>query len=255
MLRKSNYIFIVLWIFSILVLLGLNFLGFSEKIKLDYSNITQIILAFCAAIFGFIAYLGHAKGTYRRTVWLFFALGLFLWGIGNTLYYGYIILTNSEPSLSYFGHLFFISTYICFILGYFTFFDRSHYNIPIIASIIALIIVFAGLVSSYYLHMFDPLQTVPFLVSSAFGMLSPITFAALVFITIIILANRSSPAWWLVIIGMTCLFIAERSTLFFTVNTTYQSGQITDVFWLLAFGFIMLAAMVSYNMSHNLKRA
>ncbi len=59
--------------------------------------------------------------------------------------------------------------------------------------------------------------------------------------------GANGKSWWLVSIGVTCYFFAEQLYLYFASLDSYATGSIIDMLWVLGFGLVAVAAMISSN--------
>lgn len=86
------------------------------------------------------------------------------------------------------------------------------------------------------------------LTSLGYILTDPVMMATTVLVASSFRGGSVARAWWLVAAGVLLYFMANQIYTYLSMAETYASGHIIDTGWLIGFGLIALAALVTRNM-------
>ena len=194
----------------------------------------------------------------NRLVWLGIGIGVISWGIGN-LIFAYTELILKQPPFPSLADVFFVITYVFLSLGMAMSVINRRLSLSvrqwlIVAIISILAITLAGFVTFVAGKNGQPIE-----LDLATGLF--ITYALgdilLVVVAAILLqafrGGKYASAWQLLGIGGVSMYIADLGFNYLNNIATeakpYQSGELVEVFWILAFLLFGMAAAADLDIS------
>ncbi len=242
---------VILWVaFSSLILIFAA-LGIDPVFRLYYSNIMQIIAPVLAAIFCYRTAINFPVGNPMRKVWGLLGSGVLAWGIGAILFISYPLLKNGNetpyPYLSDIGYLSLVPLVASALILYKS---RLGVDTPLWGKIIAVFLLSGGLIISLLANWRSLFEQGAFLaiVSFCYIFFDPILLAITVLVASTLYGGSAGTAWWYVLGGLILYFIGNQSYTYLVMTGQYASGSPIDTLWVLGFGMIAVAAIITYSL-------
>jgi hypothetical protein len=212
------------------------------------------------AITGFLCLRNcfNPKMISNRLVWLGIGIGVISWGIGN-LIFAYTELILKQPPFPSLADVFFVTTYVFLSLGM----AMSVINRRISLSslqwlIVAVISILAVAVAGFVTFVAGKNgQSVEFNLVTGLYIIYALGDTLLVVVAAILLqafsGGKYASSWQLLGIGGVSMFIADLGFNYLgniaTETKPYQSGELVEVFWIVAFLLFGMAAAVDLDIS------
>lgn len=243
---------VIAWIIISAPIALLPLLGVDQKILFNYSLLMQIITPISAAFCCYITAIVFPKNDAMRKVWLLLGTGMLCWGIGAMLFAAYPLIYEGQetpyPWYSDIGYLFLVP----FVLAAFVVFKKSLYiEVPIWGSITATAFFLFALTLSiiFNLSKFAGSDSfLPFSITLLYTIGDPLLLGGTIVIGSILAGGAVGRPWWFVLIGLGLYYTADLIYTYFVVNGQYATGNLIDIAWLLGFGCIAVAALMTRSL-------
>lgn len=243
---------LALWVCGSLPILLFPQLGIEAKSIATYSIIAQILSPCLAAMLCFGAAKSFPKSHEMRKGWAFLGMGVLLWGLGAVLYSLYPLIHDGKetpyPWVSDFGYL--LMYLPC--LSAFVFFKQylnvkvPGWGILLSAVVFCLTLVVAVSLNLEKLGQSDSLLT--YLVTLTYVLADPILLGSTVIIASVLSSTKQAYPWWFVLAGFVLFYIANVLYTYLALAGRYSSGDLIDIGWILGFGFIAIAAIMTRSL-------
>lgn len=242
----------IIWIILSAPIVLFPLLGVDQKILFDYSLLMQIITPTAAAVFCCITGLVFPKDDAMRKVWMLLGIGMLCWGIGAILFAAYPLIYEGQetpyPWYSDIGYLFLVP----FVLAAFFVFKKSlHVEVPVWGWVTAAAFFLAALALSiiFNLSKFADSNTVlPYTITLLYTIGDPLLLGGTVVIGSILAGGAVGRPWWFVLIGLVFYYAADLIYTYLVVKGQYATGNFIDIGWLLGFGCIAVAALMTRSL-------
>ncbi len=246
MLTRNNKIVIALWLVLTSLVVIFQIIEVSQSIRQHYSNYLQDFTALVSAFFCYKAGFSFPKENPRFVLWNIWGAGLLFWGLGALISTGYFFITNKEAPYPYYSDIGYILMIVFFILG--LLFLKTHLKLfpPLLGFFISEMILVTSIVFSTLVENLSG-SAMFSIASIAYICLDSALFATTIFVFSCQKEGFNAKSWWLVTIGITCYFFAEQLHSYLFSIGKYKTGSIIDTLWVLGFGLIAIAAMISAN--------
>lgn len=242
----------IAWIIISVPIALFPLLGIDQKIIFNYSLLMQIITPIAAAFFCYMTAIVFPKDDAMRKVWFLLGTGMLSWGIGAILFAIYPLIYGGQetpyPWYSDIGYLFLAP----FVLAAFVVFKRSlHIEAPVWGLITAagFFLIALTLAIIFNLSKFAGSDSFfPFAVTLLYTVGDPLLLGGTVVIGSILAGGAVGRPWWFVLIGLVFYYTADLIYTYFVVNEQYATGDLIDIAWLLGFGCIAVAALMTRSL-------
>lgn len=242
----------IAWIIISVPIALFPLLGIDQKIIFNYSLLMQIITPIAAAFFCYMTAIVFPKDDAMRKVWFLLGTGMLCWGIGAILFAIYPLIYGGQetpyPWYSDIGYLFLAP----FVLAAFVVFKKSlHIEAPVWGLITAagFFLIALTLAIIFNLSKFAGSDSFfPFAVTLLYTVGDPLLLGGTVVIGSILAGGAVGRPWWFVLIGLVFYYTADLIYTYFVVNEQYATGDLIDIAWLLGFGCIAVAALMTRSL-------
>lgn len=241
----------VVWIAASLLIAVFAMLGEDAQFRLYYSNALQTLLPLAAAMLCYQTMFAFPSGSPLRKVWGLIGSGVLAWGIGATLFAAYPIFNNgAETPYPYYSDIGYLLTGPLMIIALLTFKDATGLVSPAWGKWLSGILLL-GLVAIALRINWDGLLgegiILP-LVSTGYVLFDPVLLAVTVLTASAFGGGVVGRAWWCVVGGILLYYIANQAYNYFIFIKEYATGSPVDIGWLLGFGLIAMAAVMTRNL-------
>ena len=239
----------VIWILLSIPVLVFPIIGVDPTIRLQYSLVAQIVAPLAAAICCFMAAVVFPKDDAMRKVWGLLGAGVLFWGIGAVLFALYPFLYDGqETPYPWYSDIGYLALVPLVLTALFIFMQNLHVAAPLWGRVVALMVFVGALAISviFNLNKFGELNSfVPYVVTLLYTLGDPLLLGGTVIVASILAGGEVARPWWLVLIGLIFYYLADLIYTYLVVQEQYATGDIIDIGWLLAFGFIAVAALMT----------
>ncbi|MCP5159347.1 MAG: hypothetical protein H6974_07935 [Gammaproteobacteria bacterium] len=242
----------ILWIIMCLPIGLFPLLNINQEILFSYSLLAQIITPTVAALCCYITSVVFPKDDAMRRVWSLLGTGVLCWGIGAILFAVYPLMHDGEetpyPWYADVGYLLMVP---CVLAAFYVFKKSLHVDSPLWGRISAVFFFLAALALSiaFNLSKFtDSNAVLPYLVTLLYTFGDPLLLGGTIFVASLLAGGAVARPWWLVLIGLILYYAADLSYTYLVVNEQYATGDLIDVGWLLGFGCIAVAALMTRSL-------
>lgn len=240
---------IFVWIISGLLILAFLALDIDPVFRLYYSNILQIVSAMLGALFCYRTALVLPNANPMRTVWWLFGTALFAWGAGAVMFSTYPLLNDGqETPFPYYSDIGYLSL-IPFAVSALLLFKKNLGVVsPLWGKILAVIFFIGGLYISVMANwngLFSEGFFLP-LVSACYMLFDPILLMTVMLVASGLSGGVASSSAWFIMIGLVLYFIGDQAYTYLVFTKQYASGSPIDIFWVLGFAMIAVAAMLTH---------
>lgn len=241
----------LVWIIASLLILVFLALDVDPVFRLYYSNILQIVSAFLSSFFCYRTATSLPGANPMRTVWWLLGTGLLSWGLGAVIYSTYPLLNNGQetpfPYYSDIGYLALIPFAVAALLSF-----KKILGVvsPVWGKILAVLLFLGGLYISTMANwngLFSEGLISP-LVSVSYMLFDPILLMVVMLVASGLSGGAASGAGWFIMIGLVLYFIGDQAYTYLVFTKQYASGSPIDIFWILGFAMIAVAAMLTHSL-------
>lgn len=245
----TSLIMIIIWIMAGLMILVFLGLDIDPLFRLYYSNILQVVSALLSALVCYRTALSLPNANPMRRVWGLLGTGLLTWGIGAVVFSTYPWLNDGqETPFPYYSDIGYLSL-IPFAVTALLLFKRNLGVVaPLWGKILAVIFFIGGLyisVTANWAGLFSDGLVLP-LVSACYMFFDPILLMTVVLVASGLSGGAVSGAAWFIVIGLVLYFIGDQAYTYLVFTKQYASGSAIDIFWVLGFAMIAMAAMLTH---------
>ncbi len=239
----------VIWILFCAPMAAFPILGTDAEIRLNYSLAMQIIAPMAAAFCCYITGSVFPADDAMRKVWRLLGAGVLCWGLGAVLFALYPLLYGGQetpyPWFSDIGYL----ALAPFVLSAFFIFKRNlHIQVPLWGLIGATVFFIGALTLSIIFNLNKISESNSFLsyaVTFLYTVLDPLLLAGTVMIASILTGGIIARPWWVVLTGLVFYYLSDLLYTYMILQEKYSTGDVIDIGWLLGFGFIAVAALMT----------
>lgn len=239
----------VIWILLCVPMLIFPIFGVDPTIRLQYSLVAQIVTPLAAAFCCYMAAIVFPKDDAMRKVWGLLGAGVLCWGLGAMLFALYPFLYDGqETPYPWYSDIGYLALVPLVLTAFFIFMQSLHVAAPLWGRVVALIVFLGALALSaiFNLNKFDDLSSfVPYTVTLLYTLGDPLLLGGTVIIASILAGGAVARPWWLVLIGLVFYYLADLSYTYLIAQEQYATGDVIDIGWLVGFGFIAVAALMT----------
>lgn len=241
-----------IWILICLPVVVFPIVGADENIRLNYSLAMQVATPIAAAFCCYITSNVFPKDDPLRKVWRFLGTGLLCWGTGAVLFAIYPLLYSGQetpyPWYSDIGYLFLVPFVL---ISFFIFKQSLHVETPLWGRITSTLL-FLGAITLSITFNLNKLgesdSLIPYIVTLLYTVGDPLLLGGTVMIASILTGGAIARPWWLVLVGLVFYYFSDLIYTYMIVQEQYATGDLIDVGWLLGFGFIAVAALMTRSL-------
>lgn len=240
---------VVAWVLICVPMAFYAMIGGHEQFLLAYSLIMQFLTSSIAAVACFVTAVACSKDEVMRKVWTWLGAGVFFWAMGAILYAIYPFLHQGQetpyPWFSDLGYaLFPPSIVVAFIL-----FKRGMGIAPPNWGIVGGFIVFLAGLALYITFNINKLADsnswMAYAITIIYTIENPLLLGGIVVTASIVAGGLLARPLWLVLIGLLCYCSSDLVYMYLNIHQQYQTGNIIDLGWMIGFGFITVAALMT----------
>lgn len=246
----------VIWVLFCIPMLVFPVLGIDDSVRLQYSLIAQIIAPAAAALCCYIASIVFPKEDAMRKVWGFLGAGVLCWGLGAVLFAAYpLFYEGQETPYPWYSDIGYLALAPFVLTAFFIFKQNLHIEAPLWGYICAMIVFLGALALSviFNLNKFNELDSLaPYAVTLLYTVADPLLLGGTVIVASILAGGAVARPWWLVLIGLVFYYLADLSYTYLIVQEQYATGDVIDTGWLVGFGCIAVAALMTHSMFKEL---
>ncbi len=249
------WVTLLLWIVFSAPLLLLSMIAIDEKIISNYSIITQIISPLLSAVLCFSTASIFPKQHDMRKVWTLVGSGILLWGIGAILFSLYpLVYVGQETPYPWYGDIGYLLIYLPIIAAFIILKQYLNVKISTWGLIAAITIFWVSLGIAVWLNLSklsDSDSILTYLVTLMYVLGDPVLLGASAMVASLLGTSGEGRSWWFVLIGFVLFYFANVMYTYLTLLGSYASGNQIDIGWILGFGFIAVAAMMTRAQQKN----
>lgn len=229
--------------------------GVDQSIRAGYSIISQIISPVLAASLCYWAASAFLDSSIMRKVWRLLGSGVLLWGVGAILYSVYPLFNDGQetpyPWYSDYGYLL---MYIPCLLAFIYFKQHLNRRIPNWGILMAVAVFCMAFILAIYFYIEKLVQSdsvATYIVTLLYMFGDPILLGSVVLIASTLTRTAEVRAWWLVSVGFLLFYIANVMYTYLVLVGSYMSGNVVDIGWVLGFGLVGVAALITKTAQKN----
>lgn len=242
----------VIWILLCAPLAMLSILDADANIRLNYSLAAQIVAPTAAAFCCYITSNIFPADDAMRKVWRFLGVGLLCWGIGAILFAVYPLLyAGQETPYPWYSDIGYLALAPFILIAFFIFKQHLHIQAPLwgLAGSIVLFLVALALSIAFNLNKINaPDSALSYAVTLLYTIADPLLLGATIIIASILSGGVIARPWWLVLIGLILYYLSDLSYTYMVLQEEYTTGNLIDMGWLLGFGCIAVAALMTHSL-------
>ena len=246
-----SLVMVGLWILLSTLIIVFAALEIDATFRLYYSNILQIVAPFLTAIFCYRAAVSFPSGSPMRKVWGLLGSGVLAWGLGAILFISYPLLNSGqETPYPYYSDLGYLSLVPLVVIALLLFKANLGIVAPPWGKVAAIILFGLGLIISVSAN-WDGLMQEAFvlkIVSVAYMLFDPTLLMVSILVASGLYGGMAGAAWWYLLGGLALYFIGDQFYAYLVMTKQYASGSPIDIFWLIGFLMITMAAINTYNL-------
>lgn len=250
-MTASSVLMIIVWLMASLFIVLFAVLGVDPVFRLYYSNILQTLAPVVSALFCYRTATVFPTGNPMRKVWGLLGTGMLAWGIGAALYSSYPLLHDgAETPYPYYSDIGYLSLVPLVIAALLLFKSTLGIVSPPWGKLLAFLLFLGGLyisVTANWEGLFKGGVIFP-LVSAAYILSDPILLMVVMLIVSGLYGGAAGDAWWYIMAALVLYFIGNQSYTYLVFTKQYASGSSIDSFWVIAFGLVAVAAMITHAM-------
>lgn len=236
-------------------LLLVTMISVDENIVVIYSNIAQVISVILAGISGLVAAGAFPSNHAMRKVWRLIGIGLLLWAIGAILYASYPLLHDGQdPPVIWYSDFGYLLMYPFVILAFILFRQYLQARTPVWGIVVAASIFWLALVIAVWLNLArlgESDSVLTYLVSLCYMLGDPLLLGSVALLTSVLGKSVDARPWWFVLVGFVMFYITNVLYTYLALQERYTSGNPIDIGWILGFGLIAMAAMMTRAIHKN----
>ena len=243
-------IVVLAWLLAALAIPLFIALDVDSQFRLYYSNVAQTVSAIACGIICLATTGAFPQGSPLRKSWALIGSGVLMWGLGSAIFAGYPVLNAGEETpYPYYSDFFFLLTSPLIALGLLAFKHSTKLAAPLWGIALSLVLLFC---MGYWCVLANKdglsgdLPTV--LTALGYILFDPILLATTVLVASSFRGGVVGKAWWLVVTGVALYFCANQIYSYLASQDLYQTGSLTDIGWVLGFGFIAWAGLTTKNL-------
>ncbi|MFZ1324603.1 MAG: hypothetical protein WAT67_01025 [Candidatus Contendobacter sp.] len=250
-MNMVSLVIIALWVIASALILIFAGLGVDTTLRFYYSNSLQILSPILSAFFCYQAAASFPTGNPMRKVWKLIGTGILAWGIGAILYVSYPLLHHgAETPYPYYSDAAYLCLVPLVVTGLFLFKKSVGIVSPLWGKIVAILLFMAGLYISTIANwegIFKE-EIIVRLVSASYMLFDPFLLMVVLLVASGLQGGATAEAWWYVLAGLVLYFIGDQAYTYLVFTEQYTSGSPIDIFWVLGFGIIAVAAMMTRSL-------
>lgn len=245
-------LYLAIWI----VISGLLFVvpefNLGENAASYYSNLIQITSALISTILCWRTMATFERSDPMYLVWLFIGAGVFSWCIGQSLYTGYVILSNgAEAPYPWYSDIGYLGIAPLIVTGLLIFIRAISVPPPtwgITLSVTLFIISLIASMQLLYPNFRAASSSIEYLAVMGYMLFDPILLTVTILTASLMAGGQLAYPWWFCFGGLILYYLANLILHFQLAQNQYVSGSWMDLGWVLSFTLIGVAAMLVYDM-------
>lgn len=242
----------IFWIILCVPIVLLPFLKVEQTILFNYSLIAQIIAPFVSAGCCYMTSFVFPKKDAMRKVWSLLGAGVLCWGVGAMLFAAYPFLYGGEETpYPWYADVGYLLLAPCVITAFFIFKRNLHIEVPLWGWISA-IAFFAAAFTLYVVFNLNKLAEsesfISYTVTILYTVADPLLLGGTVITASLLAGGAVARPWWLVLMGLVFYYMADLIYTYLTITDQYATGHIIDLGWLIGFGCIAIAALMTRSL-------
>lgn len=244
-----SMILAVIWLVLGFLILLFAALDVDATFRLYYSNVMQTLSPLLSALLCYRTMADFPKGSPMRKVWGFLGSGMLAWGIGAILFSSYPLLNNgAETPYPYYSDIGYLSLVPLVVTALLLMKSTLGVASPLWGKMVSMIL-FAGAmvlsITANWKGLFEEGIILP-LVSLCYTVFDPALLAITMVVASALYGGVAGKAWWYVLAGLVLYFIGNQSYTYLVFTKQYATGSPIDIFWVLGFGMVAMAAMMNH---------
>lgn len=243
---------LVFWVCASLPILLFPQLGIEAKNVAVYSIIAQILSPGLAGVLCFNAAGSFPKSHEMRKGWKLLGVGVLLWCLGAVLYSLYPLLNDGqETPYPWYSDIGYLLMYLPCLFAFIFFKQFLNVKVPNWGILLSVIMFCLSLVIAVSLNLEKLGQSdavLTYLVTLGYILGDPILLGSTIIIASVLKGARQAYPWWFVLAGFVLFYAANVLYTYLTLAGRYSSGGWIDIGWILGFGFIATAAVMTRSL-------
>lgn len=248
-MTPASLMLAAIWLILSSMIVLFAVLDVDATFRLYYSNVMQTLSPLLSAILCYRTVVDFPKGSPMRKVWGFLGSGMLAWGIGAALFSSYPLLNDgAETPYPYYSDIGYLSLVPLVVIALFLLKNTLGIVSPLWGKM-GSVILFAGAMvislSANWEGLFKEGLIFP-LVSICYIIFDPFLLTVTMLVASALYGGMAGKAWWYVLGGLVLYFIGNQSYTYLVFTKQYATGSPIDIFWVLGFGMIAMAAMMTH---------
>lgn len=239
------------WVALSLALMVLAFMDYDEQFRLYFSNAQQTASSLIAAYLCLRTWAAFPSGSPLGKAWGLIGAGVLSWGIGATIFGAYPLLHGGQDTpYPYYSDIGYLATSPLITAGLLLFKRTTGLVTPGWGKLLALVFLLLFGYWSFTANREGLLEGdfATQLSSLCYTLFDPILLGATVLLATSFRGGVVGRAWWYVVVGVVLYFFANQLYTYLVLAETYVTGEWIDVGWMLGFGLIAWAAVITRQM-------
>lgn len=250
-MKSNERALMVVWLLLTLPIVVMAVAGSNESLRMYYSNVMQTLSSLACGVICLQVMRELPSGSPLKMAWGLIGASALVWGFGATLFAVYPLLNAGEETpYPYYSDLGYLLTAPLITIAFLYFRKGIGLSTPDWGKYTAGTVLVIGLYWTWLANR-DGLSEDSLamkLTSLGYILTDPVMMATTVLVASSFRGGSVARAWWLVAAGVLLYFVANQLYTYLSMSETYASGHLIDAGWILGFGLIALAALVTRNM-------
>lgn len=254
-MTPASLIMIAIWLISSFMIVIFAIFDADATLRLYYSNALQTLSPVLSAILCYRTALDFPTGNAMRKVWVLLGSGMLAWGIGAALFSSYPLLNNgAETPYPYYSDIGYLSLVPLVITALLLLKNTLGILSPLWGKMISVILFFGALTISLMANWNGLFEGgIILLVSICYIIFDPILLMITMLVASALYGGTAGKAWWYVLGGLLLYFLGNQLYTYLVFTKHYATGSPIDTLWILGFGMIAIAAMMTHTLFKGLR--
>lgn len=255
-MSPASLIVLAIWLILSFLIVLFAILDVDAVFRLYYSNIMQTLSPILSALLCYRTALDFPAGNPMRKVWGLLGSGMLAWGIGAALFGSYPLLNNgAETPYPYYSDIGYLSLVPLVIAALFLLKNTLGVVSPLWGKMVSVLLLSGASVMSLTVNwdgLFGEGTLLP-IISVCYIAFDPILLTVTMLVASALYGGAVGKAWWYVLGGLIFYFIGNQSYTYLVFTKHYATGSPIDIFWVLGFGMVAMAAMMTHALFKGLR--
>ncbi|QQS53258.1 MAG: hypothetical protein IPM89_10090 [Candidatus Competibacteraceae bacterium] len=254
-MTPASLAIMAIWLILSFMIVVFAIFDADAALRLYYSNVIQTLSPVFSAILCYRTALDFPTGNAMRKVWGLLGSGMLAWGIGAALFSAYPLLNNgAETPYPYYSDIGYLALVPLVIVALFLLKNTLGVVPPLWGKIVSVLLFFGALGLSLMANWSGLSEGgIILLVSVCYIVFDPILLMATMLVASALYGGVVGKAWWYVLGGLVLYFLGNQIYTYLVFTEQYATGSPIDILWVLGFGMVAIAAMMTHTLFKGLR--